>query len=57
MIKIKVYTISKLGTSSKIIALPKVWLDDNNLKHKDKIEMFRDNINGRDCLIIAKRGK
>jgi len=42
MIKIKSYKIRKQGMSGTSVGLPKVWLDDLNLKPGDKIDFYRD---------------
>jgi len=55
LIKIRSYSIGRSGLTTKTIPLPKVWLEDNNLKVTDKIEMFRAYLSGRDVLIIAKK--
>jgi len=42
MVKIKSYKIRQEGLRGAAIGLPKVWLDDLNLKYGDKIDFYRD---------------
>ena len=56
-IKIKEYNIGRSGNSTKIIALPAVWLNDNKVDSGQSLDMHRLNIDGKDCLVIVKRGK
>jgi hypothetical protein len=55
LIKIKEYTIMKSGGASKVIALPKIWMNDNNVDCKSRLDMYRANIDGKDVLVIAKQ--
>ena len=41
MIKIKTYKIQSQGLS-KAVSLPKVWIDDQDLKIGDTINFYRD---------------
>ncbi len=54
MIKIKEYTVMKAGSASNVIAIPKVWMTDNKVKLHDRLNVYRDTMEGRDVLIIAK---
>ena len=45
MIKIKSYKIRKQGMGGTSVGLPKVWLNDLNLKPGDKIDFYRDEKN------------
>jgi len=54
--KIKTYHIGRSGLVTKIVALPTIWLKDNNLTHGQTLDMHRLNIDGKDCLVIVKKG-
>ena len=53
-IKIKSYKIQKQGLRGKVVALPRVWLDDLNLITGDSIDFFRDE---KDRLILVPNRK
>lgn len=55
--KIKEYNVGRSGTSTKIIALPAVWLNDNKVSPGQSLDMHRLTIGDKDCLVIIKRGK
>ena len=55
MQKIKEYKVRQDGRRGMIITLPKVFITDNNFKHGDSIEIYRETINGRDVLVIMKK--
>ena len=42
MIKIKSYKIQQQGRKGRVLTVPKVWIDDQNLKVGDTINFYRD---------------
>ncbi len=58
MVKIKEYLIQKQGQRGRVLTLPKVWIDDNDLEFGDSIEYYRGEIaelEGRDVLVLAAK--
>lgn len=55
LIRIKECKILTVGKNGSAVGLPKIWVDDNKMKKKDLIEVFRSNIDGKDVLIVAKK--
>ena len=56
MIKIKQYKIQKRGLRGRVLAVPKVWLDDLNLQPGDTIDFYRD-AEDRLILVPEKQGQ
>lgn len=54
--KVKSYKIGRSGNSTKIVPVPKLWLEDNRIEVSSKIDMHRIAIDGKDCLVIVKSG-
>ena len=52
MIKIKEYKVKKQGLRGFSVAIPKVWIEDNNLSQGDSIEFYRDE---KDNLILSAK--
>lgn len=55
MIKIKEYKARKYGLRGVEMSIPKVFLEDNNIKDGDKLEIYREFIDGKDALIILPK--
>lgn len=52
-VKIKSYRIRKTSSRGSSVTLPKVWVDDLNLKPGDQLDFYRDE---NDRLIIERPG-
>ena len=57
MQKIAEHNIQPYGTRGISISLPKVFAIDNNLVAGDQVEIYRDQIEGKDALIILAKEK
>lgn len=57
MQKIKETKLIKFGYASYALVVPKVWANDNNFIGKEPVDVYRDTINGKDCLIIVPKEK
>lgn len=45
----------KAGSGGIAICIPKVFVNDNHLAEKDKVEIYRDTVNGKDALIVIPK--
>lgn len=57
MQKIRESSMYKAGNGGIAISIPKVFIDDNRLLEKDKVEIYRDTIDGKDVLIVIPKSK
>lgn len=56
--KIKEYKVGKRGDRGAVISLPSIFLDDNQIKPGDKLELHRGSIEGyEDVLVIVVKNE
>ncbi len=55
MIKIKKYRIGKRGKRGAVLSIPQIFLEDNNMKAGDIMEVYRSKTNGEDVLVLVPK--
>ncbi len=55
MIKVALHRLFRYGTVSLAIQLPTIFINDNELKHRSEVDIYRTEIDGRDALIITPK--